>query len=40
MGAAVKISREDMNARELRARAGRVKEGRVSRRLRAPPTYA
>ena len=37
MEAAVKISREDMSARELRALAGRVKEGRVSRR---PPTIA
>ncbi len=33
MGGAVKIEREDMSAQELRRLAGRVKDGRVSRRL-------
>ncbi len=33
MGAAVEIFREDYNAQDLRRRAGRVKDGRISRRL-------
>ena len=33
MSGAVKIEREDMSTQELRQRAGRVKDGRVSRRL-------
>lgn len=33
MGAAVAVFREDMSAADLRRRAGRVKDGRVSRRL-------
>ena len=37
MEAAVKISREDMSARELRALAGRVKEGLRSRGVASVP---
>ena len=33
MGAAVKVTREDMTAQELRAAAGRVRDGRVARRM-------
>ena len=33
MRGGVKIERRDMSAQELRQRAGRVKDGRVSRRL-------
>ncbi len=33
MGAAVKITRKDINAQDLRRQAGQVKDGRVSRRL-------
>lgn len=33
MGGAVKVTRDDMTTQELRAAAGRVKDGRVARRL-------
>ena len=33
MGAAVKVTRDDMSARDLRSAAGHVKDGKVSRRM-------